>query len=292
MFDLLRVHQNYCLRTIADMALFFIQVYEGDRASQLRLLEQFQVRLIGPLFQDDFKGVATRLGMTELHQRLFLPGPRLTAEGLMDLMPLRNTPDWKGWTPLYYAIRWAPYAVEMLLNAGADPQLVEQPLHLAMTYLDSTDIGLLIRAGADVNERDYDGCTPLIYLTRWTYLDKRYEKMNEFVRHAGDKIDWDARDEDGKTALDYAPEKRRSMKIVRLLKRYSSRDILKQGGGSAIQVGNWGWTYGDDGYANLYHAYSYRLGCKCPLCVVERTRIREVTTEEEEEASMPGGFKL
>ncbi|THG93512.1 hypothetical protein EW026_g7742 [Hermanssonia centrifuga] len=280
-------------RSAAELALYWIQVCDHGRASQLRLLEQFQVRLIGPLFQDDLNGVATRLGMTELHQRLFLPGPRLTAEGLVDLLPLLNTPDRGGWTPLYYAIRWASYAVEMLLNAGADPQLVEQPLHVAIERSDSTIIGPLIHAGADVNERRYSRTTPLIYLTEGPYLNKRYEKMNELVRHAGDKIDWDARDNDGKTALDYALEKRRSMKLVRLLKRYSSRDILKQGGGSAIQVGNWGWTYGDDGYANLYHPYSSWLGCECPLCVVERTRIREVTTEEEEEeASMPGGFKL
>ncbi|PSR75441.1 hypothetical protein PHLCEN_2v9116 [Hermanssonia centrifuga] len=299
MFNLLRAHQNYCFRSVAELALYWIQVlYIGDRASQLQLLEQLQVRVIGPLLQDDFNGVATRFGMTELHQRLFLPGPQLTAEGLVDLVPLRNTPDGRGWTPLYYAIRWAPYAIEMLRNAGADLQLVKEPLHVAIVHSDSTIIGPLIHAGADVNERDDPGgCTPLIYLTKWTYLNKRYEKMNELMRHAGDKIDWDARDEDGKTALDYALEGRLPMKFVRLLKRYSSRDILEQGGGSAIQVGNWGWTYGDDGYANLYHAYCCWSGGECPLCVVERTQIREVTTEEEEEeeeeeASMPGGFKL
>ncbi|PSS37303.1 hypothetical protein PHLCEN_2v853 [Hermanssonia centrifuga] len=277
-------------RSAAELALYWIQILVDDRASQLQLLEQLQVRVIGPLLQDDLNGVATRFGMTELHQRLFLPGPRLTAEGLVDLVPLRNTPDREGWTPLYYAIRWAPYAVEMLLNAGAG--LVHQPLRVAMTFSDSTAIGLLIRAGADVNERDDPGgCTPLIYLTKWTLFNQRCEKMNELMRHAGDKIDWDARDDNGKTALDYALEERGSMKFVRLLKRYSSRDILEQGRGSAIQVGNWGWTYGDDGYAYLYHGYSWSV-CECPLCVVEGTRIREVTTEEEEEASMPGGFKL
>ncbi|PSR74281.1 hypothetical protein PHLCEN_2v9976 [Hermanssonia centrifuga] len=55
--------------------------------------------------------------------------------------------------------------------------------------------------------------------------------MNELVRHAGDKIDWDARGNQGKTALDYAPESRLPMNLLRLLKRYSRRDILEQGRG-------------------------------------------------------------
>ncbi len=222
MFDLLPVDQNHCFSTAVELAFFYIQRCI-DRASRLRLLAQVQARLIGLLSQDDLDEIATRFGMTGLHQRLFLPGPQLTAEGLMDLMPFLNKPDRKGRTPLYYAIQWASYAVEMLLNSGADLQSVEQPLHLAIKYSDSTVVGLLTRGGADVNERKHDGSTPLIHLTEWEYyIKERYEKINELVRHTGDKIDWDARDDDGKTALDYALERRLPIKFVRLLKRHAS----------------------------------------------------------------------
>ncbi|THH01387.1 hypothetical protein EW026_g1325 [Hermanssonia centrifuga] len=217
------------------------------------------------------------------------------AQGLNDLIPLLNTPNEEGWTPLEYAIRYAPYAVEMLLDAGADLQLIQQPLHLAIYYLDSTGIGLLIRAGADANERGFDGSTPLSYITRWAYIKEWYEKINELVRHAGDKLDWDARDRRGMTALDYALERRLPMDFIRLLKRHSSRDILEQGRGSAIQVGNWKWTYGDDGYEYLYHPWACPHNIECPLCVVERTRIWEVSTEkeeQEEELPMPGRYTL
>ncbi|PSR72025.1 hypothetical protein PHLCEN_2v12091 [Hermanssonia centrifuga] len=302
-WDIRKAKTNRQLNNMIDAVSYLLEVgapqewQDGDvsRARQLRLFEQLPVRLIAPLFQSDFVGIAASAGLTELHQRLFLPGPQLTAEGLNDLIPLLNTPNEEGWTPLEYAIRYAPYAVEMLLDAGADLQLIQQPLHLAIYYLDSTGIGLLLRAGADANERGFDGSTPLSYITRWAYIKEWYEKINELVRHAGDKLDWDARDRHGMTALDYALERRLPMDFIRLLKRHSSRDILEQGRGSAIQVGNWKWTYGDDGYEYLYHPWACPHNIECPLCVVERTRIWEVSTEEEEqeeELPMPGRYTL
>ena len=57
--------------------------------------------------------------------------------------------------------------VQEMINGGADVNathnLAVAPLHLAATLGKTEVISVLVKAGADVNARDIDGLTPLIY---------------------------------------------------------------------------------------------------------------------------------
>ncbi len=68
--------------------------------------------------------------------------------------------DARGWVPLQYARRWSRNAVEVLLAEGAD---IHRGL-LVHWFVDADEpeiLGLLLSHGADVNQKDEAGRTPL-----------------------------------------------------------------------------------------------------------------------------------
>lgn len=83
-----------------------------------------------------------------------------------------NRPTTSGWLPLIYAVQAErPSGVRLLLERNPFPANVNQkdpthkwsPLQWAIVYNQKVDVmRLLIEHGADVNEKDSDGCTPLI----------------------------------------------------------------------------------------------------------------------------------
>ncbi len=134
-----------------------------------------------------------------------------------------------------------------------------------------------------MNERSSDGTTPLINITKYSWRLKSFDRITE-ARCADGKLDWNARDCKGYTALDYALGGRKSdLKVIRLLKRYM--DILEHDRGGVIEVKNWMWTYGQSGYRCPSNVW-----CQCsPMCEGARNR-REDVDEDEEHLAIPGAF--
>jgi ankyrin repeat protein len=76
-----------------------------------------------------------------------------------------NARDRDAYTPLGYAVECGvAEIVELLLARGADPDhaMMTMPLHHAIKYDDKATTQVLIRAGADVNQRDDFNITPLM----------------------------------------------------------------------------------------------------------------------------------
>ncbi|MBL3600997.1 MAG: ankyrin repeat domain-containing protein [gamma proteobacterium endosymbiont of Lamellibrachia anaximandri] len=93
-------------------------------------------------------------------------GDMAELKGIIASAESLDTQDAKGWTALMFAIKVGKqHAVSMLLDAGASPnagdRLGRTPLHLAVaTPVDITR--LLLKAGADVNQRNAGGVTALM----------------------------------------------------------------------------------------------------------------------------------
>ncbi|PSS37789.1 hypothetical protein PHLCEN_2v356 [Hermanssonia centrifuga] len=226
--------QDECGNSLIDFAMSTNIL----RSRQLdhKVLSLHESLIIRPLFHESLHEIWVRLGFTELHQHVCpaMGLPPLTPQVIDSLLPQLNMRDWSGHTPLYYAIRHAPHTVRLLLDAGADIRLVLYPLHLAVQSSDSGAIEPLVRAGVDANERDWDGKTPLIYVTRWTCCPEPFRQITELARCADDTLDWNARDKQGYTALDYALERgQQDSKVIRLLKRHL--DFLEHDRGSIMQ---------------------------------------------------------
>ncbi len=259
------------------------------RSRQLdhKVLSLYESLILRPLFHESLHEIWVRLGFTELHQHVCpaMGLPPLTPQVIDSLLPQLNMRDWSGHTSLYYAIRHAPHTVRLLLNAGADIRPVHHPLHLAVQSLDSGAIEPLVRAGVDVNERDWDGKTPLIYVTRWTWCPEPFRQITELARCADDTLDWNARDKQGYTALDYALERgQQDSKVIRLLKRHL--DFLEHDRGSVMQVRTWTWTYSQSGYR------CPSVWCLCsPSCNEEPIDDGEGEDEDRRYLAMPGAFQ-
>ena len=114
-----------------------------------------------------------------------------------------NRQDGFGWTPLAYAIRAFPEAVEAILRAGASLRAVSSALH-QQGPRQWKAISALIRAGYPTDERDTEnfGRTPLHDVP--ADRQPRYRHVLEIMRHGSHLIDWNACDDDGATPLDYA----------------------------------------------------------------------------------------
>ncbi len=207
--------------------------------------------------------------------------------------------DLSGHTPLFYAIRNVPHASRLLLDAGADIRLVEYPLHCAVESSDSSAIKPLINAGADANERDRDGKTPLISVTKNRWCNKPFDKITQLARYADHKLNWNARDKKGYTALDYALEQwNPDLRIIRLLKRHSTRDRPEHDEGSIVQVNTWTWTYGQSGYrcpsSRCWHSPPCKGGAFEGRWDADENQEafadQEDMNEDEESLAMPGTF--
>jgi ankyrin repeat protein len=126
-----------------------------------------------------------------------------------------------GWTPLHLAAAFArPEAVTLLIEHGAHAHQVShnplrnQPLHACVALNNSADaVRALIEAGADVNATQHGGFTPLIQAAS----AGKKEIVQVLLAHGART---DTRCDQGRTALDYARE-RRHMSIAELLEQHS-----------------------------------------------------------------------
>lgn len=60
-------------------------------------------------------------------------------------------------------------------------------------------VRVLLEAGVDVNGRDHEDWTPLPVAASWNLLDI----VHEIARHGGSVLDWEAKTDDGDSALDF-----------------------------------------------------------------------------------------
>ncbi|MBO7454734.1 MAG: ankyrin repeat domain-containing protein [Alphaproteobacteria bacterium] len=146
-----------------------------------------------------------------------------------------NHEDKTGWTALLLAVaNENEEVVEILLKnkAGIDIQnnQGQSPLMLAVSKGNVNLVNLLIEKGADVNARDNDDKTALMFAASSgkedivrSLLEKKKKKSvikkmaSKITRKKEEGVDIDAKDKDGKTALDYAKEAGHT-EVVEMLK--------------------------------------------------------------------------
>ena len=156
---------------------------------------------------------------TPVHEALLgLDASQMTLDEYLDRHPdtAVDQPDASGRTPLAWAAEFGwPAAVKTLLRHGADPTQ-ERPcrsgasplLHVVVASPPcerfETDfievMRLLAGAGADFNGVDHDGWTPLHIAASWS-LTSAIRLLSEV---GGARLDWDAKTNDGESALDLA----------------------------------------------------------------------------------------
>jgi ankyrin repeat protein len=77
----------------------------------------------------------------------------------------RDSPQYLKWTPLIAAAKDSSKCVELLLAAGANPNLKtadnKTALHIAASYWREASIRALLKAGADPSLKNNDGLTAL-----------------------------------------------------------------------------------------------------------------------------------
>ena len=144
--------------------------------------------------------------------------------------------NYEGYTALMMAtIRRSAKRVGVLLNFGmASPNLLSQcgktALHLAMHHTDDvkdcrsvqTIAVLLSSEKLDPNARDNDGLTPLMYACR----SRCYQCTKACLSSI--KVDVQAKDKNGRTALYWAIENHSPAKLVLLM--YKSRNRMRESG--------------------------------------------------------------
>ena len=109
----------------------------------------------------------------------------------------------KGMTPLMAAVasNRDPLVIDALLKAKADVKAVDPSkrnvLHIALSSHDQTlaVVAALIKAGADINEADADGLTPLMLLPEYSHI----KELIPVLLKAGAKVN--AKDAKGMTPL-------------------------------------------------------------------------------------------
>lgn len=203
-----------------------------DRPFTLSLKNMSKIGLIfhktGPELLDDyivercFSPVhSALLGLTPDNDSLESTLSSLSDSKNYSLPSFIDQTDSHGCSPLAWAVVYAwPEAVRILLKFGADPHQQRHSLvgtspllHLVIArpteenpdiegskgvpgYLEV--VALLLGAGADINATDHEGWTPLHVAASWNLEDV----IQLLASHAGAKLAWDAKTNDGATALD------------------------------------------------------------------------------------------
>ena len=164
------------------------------------------------------------------------PEPSVTKELIKSKVNISEKTD-EGMTALMFAAKYNPKAliIEYLIEAEADPKeknndgltaldlakiagntaaieelTKDSLLKLNFMTCSVADIRARIKSGADVNEKDKNGATPLMLLSR----ENRNPSVIKVVLKSG--ADIMAKDSAGKNAIDYARE-RNNIKIEKLL---------------------------------------------------------------------------
>ncbi len=110
-----------------------------------------------------------------------------------------------GETPLIAATRRnADAAIQLLLEAGADPNARDHEENTALHYAVQVEEGqtlipILMKAGADINARNKDGVTPLMFCA----AEDWHKNLTELSRG---QLNINAKDNSGFTALHYAAQ--------------------------------------------------------------------------------------
>ncbi len=125
-----------------------------------------------------------------------------------------------GNTPLHSACKEGLGGIDPLIKNGAELNVLnnkhETPLHVAVRSRKFDSIKKLIKLKININAKNIYGETPLIILLKYNRYSRRKEPdIAEILIKSG--ADINLKDNIGKTAIDYAKEKKRD-KILRLLK--------------------------------------------------------------------------
>ena len=198
-------------------SMFSSEVTEGELVDVARIFGRCTSDLLNDYIEER--------GFTTVHQVLL--GIDISNGSLpqylssLDKQSLANQidlADARGRTPLAWAVEFGcPNAVSTLLQYGANPHQVRKNLrgaspllHLIIaappwqrTGVDSNIrplevVRILLEAGVDVNAKDHEGWTPLHVAASWNL----FEVVCEIARYGGFTLDWDAKTDDGDSALD------------------------------------------------------------------------------------------
>lgn len=156
---------------------------------------------------------------------------------LLDHGANENARDAEGYTPLAWAISAGGSLlplVKTLLQAGADLNIPSGDcndcvaLHVAARVGDADAIALLLLNGADIDVRDKDGDTPLVWAIRSHHLG-----CVEVLLHAGAKVDVRSTDDNGFAALHVAADQGSDAMVYLLLEFEADINILNNLGETA-----------------------------------------------------------
>ncbi|KAJ3543877.1 hypothetical protein NM688_g5807 [Phlebia brevispora] len=181
--------------TPLEHALYTLYMWKQSKSFRASL-EAFQSVLLARRFEQDLKDtwedLANKLGWTDVHKYVCsLPSASESKDPFMsDLSTQVNSQDSLGQTPLYYAINQNPDLVGALLEAGADPNTDKSLLQRAVGAGADRVVGLLVRAGVDVNATGFRGSSAL-HQAAWCRGNSRFSVALALVRHASHMLNWD-----------------------------------------------------------------------------------------------------
>ena len=184
----------------------------GDETAAIRFLLAHGARLN-----------ATRAGRSALYYAVEIYDGTATVRLLLDHGARVNMTNGSGWTPLNNAIQHGNVpAVRLLLehgarvNAGWDAQGGTPLINSLYSSEEGAEIRkLLLKYGADVNQADRAGQTPLM-----AAIEQKDTAMMEALLRRGARVN--AHDQEGQTALMRAAEGNNRLPLVKLLLKHGA----------------------------------------------------------------------